>query len=44
LGIPDALDDLRLPDDAARWDALPAGTVTQKGLALFPRIEIEESA
>ncbi len=43
LGIPDALDDLRLPDDAARWDALPPGTATHKGPALFPRIELEES-
>jgi len=43
LGIPDALESARLPDDAARWDALAPGTPTQKGAALFPRIEIEKS-
>ena len=41
LGIPDALAGARLPDDARRWDALAPGTPTQKGAALFPRIETD---
>jgi methionyl-tRNA synthetase len=41
LGIPNALDGARLPDDAARWGVLAPGTPTTKGDALFPRIESE---
>lgn len=44
LGVPDALDGARLPDDAARFDALAPGTPTQKGPALFPRIDLEADA
>jgi methionyl-tRNA synthetase len=39
LGIPDALEGARLPDDAARWGALEPGTATVRGAPLFPRIE-----
>ncbi len=39
LGIPDALSQARLPDDAARWGVLQAGTPTTKGSALFPRLD-----
>jgi methionyl-tRNA synthetase len=44
LGIPDALAQARLPDDAARWGVLPAGTQTTKGSALFPRLEAPADA
>ncbi|MBW1685286.1 MAG: class I tRNA ligase family protein, partial [Deltaproteobacteria bacterium] len=43
LGIPDALAEARLPDDAARWGLLEPGTPTSKGGPLFPRVELEES-
>jgi methionyl-tRNA synthetase len=39
IGVPGALETARLPDDAARWGVLRPGTPTQKGKALFPRIE-----
>ncbi len=42
LGLPDALADARLPEDAAAWDALAAGTSVRKGKALFPRLELPE--
>jgi methionyl-tRNA synthetase len=42
LGIPDALQKARLPDDAAAWGRLEPGTPTQKGAALFPRVELSE--
>ena len=42
LGIPDALEGARLPDDA-RWGGLRPGTPTTKGPALFPRIDPLES-
>jgi methionyl-tRNA synthetase len=44
LGIPDALARAKLPDDAARWGALPPGTKTSKSAPLFPRIESPEPA
>jgi methionyl-tRNA synthetase len=44
LGIPDALAEARLPDDAARWGLLEPGTPTSKGAPLFPRVELEERA
>ena len=44
LGIPNALADARLPDDAARWGLLEPGTPTSKGAPLFPRVELEERA
>jgi methionyl-tRNA synthetase len=42
LGIPDALQKARLPDDVATWGGLEPGTATHKGAALFPRIELSE--
>jgi methionyl-tRNA synthetase len=39
LGLPDALDTARLPDDAARWGLIPIGATTRKGDPLFPRLE-----
>ncbi|MFB3117945.1 MAG: class I tRNA ligase family protein, partial [Myxococcota bacterium] len=44
LGIPDALQTARLPEDAARWGILEPGTATTKGDALFPRVEVPEEA
>jgi len=44
LGIPDALQTARLPEDAARWGILEPGTATTKGAALFPRVEVPEEA
>ncbi len=44
LGIPDALQQARLPDDAQSWGSLEPGTETRKGAALFPRIELPEKA
>ncbi|MDJ0849812.1 MAG: methionine--tRNA ligase [Myxococcota bacterium] len=41
LGVPDALAQAKLPDDAARWGLLAPGTPTSKGAPLFPRIESE---
>ena len=35
LGIPDALEKARLPDDAARWGILEPGTQTLTGYALY---------
>jgi methionyl-tRNA synthetase len=43
LGLEGALDDSRLPDDAA-WGAIPVGNETRKGEPLFPRVEPLESA
>ena len=39
LGLPDALERARLPEDARRWDSPPPGTPTAKGPPLFPRVE-----
>ena len=39
LGLPDALAQAKLPEDAARWGVLAPGTPTRKGEPLFPRIE-----
>ncbi len=39
LGIPDALERARLPDDAAHWGLIEPGTATTQGAALFPRVE-----
>jgi methionyl-tRNA synthetase len=44
LGVPDALEHARLPDDAARWGILEPGTNTTKGDPLFPRVIQEEGA
>ena len=44
LGIPNALAEAKLPDDAARWGLLQPGTPTSKGAALFPRVELEEKS
>ena len=41
LGIREPLTDQRLPQ-AASWGGLEPGTVTTKGDALFPRLEIQE--
>lgn len=38
LGDPDAIRGARLPGDAARFGALPAGTPVSQGDALFPRL------
>src|SRR3954451_11880474 len=38
LGIADRLEDQRLPEDA-RWGLFPRGTKTERGDALFPRLE-----
>jgi len=40
LGIPNALAETRLPEDAARWGDLQPGTRTTQGPSLFPRIEL----
>ena len=40
LGAKGALDGVQLPADAATWDALAPGTPTEKGDALFPRLEL----
>ena len=42
LGLPEALANARLPDDAARWGGLSPGTTTVQGPPLFPRLELEE--
>lgn len=43
LGAPDALDGARLPASASELGALPPGTPTAKGAALFPRLEVPET-
>ena len=43
LGIPDALESARLPDDASRWGLLEPGTATSKGEPLFPRVELPDA-
>ena len=43
LGLPDALERARLPDDAVRWGGIEPGTRTTKGPALFPRIDVPEA-
>jgi methionyl-tRNA synthetase len=42
LGLPDALETARLPDDARSWSAPAPGTPTTKGASLFPRVESPE--
>jgi methionyl-tRNA synthetase len=42
LGIPDALQQARLPGDAGTWGGLEPGTATHQGAALFPRVELAE--
>ena len=44
LGIPDALQTARLPEDAGRWGVLEPGTATSQGASLFPRAEVPEEA
>jgi methionyl-tRNA synthetase len=43
LGVPTALDDARLPEDAA-WGGIREGAATTKGEPLFPRVELEVEA
>jgi methionyl-tRNA synthetase len=43
LGLPDALEEARLPDDAARWGGLASGTPTTHVPPLFPRIETPQA-
>jgi methionyl-tRNA synthetase len=38
LGLPDAIEHAKLPEDA-RWGGIPVGATTRKGAALFPRLE-----
>ncbi|MFL5798082.1 MAG: methionine--tRNA ligase [Actinomycetota bacterium] len=38
LGIPESLEDQRLPD-SARWGGLEPGTKTRRGESLFPRLD-----
>jgi methionyl-tRNA synthetase len=40
LGSPRLLETTRLPEGALAWDALPPGSATTKGDALFPRLEV----
>ena len=40
IGSAGELETARLPDAARAWDALPPGTPTRKGDALFPRAEL----
>jgi methionyl-tRNA synthetase len=40
LGVPRALDEARLPQDAKAFGALAPGTPTKAGAALFPRLEL----
>jgi methionyl-tRNA synthetase len=42
LGLEGALDDAELPD-AADWGLIPVGGSTQKGAALFPRIDTKNT-
>jgi len=42
LGLPDAIEHAKLPEDARSWDAPPPGTPTTKGASLFPRVEVPE--
>jgi methionyl-tRNA synthetase len=42
LGLPDAIERARLPDDARSWNAPSPGTPTSKGPPLFPRVEPPE--
>jgi methionyl-tRNA synthetase len=42
LGLPDAIEHARLPEDARSWNAPAPGTPTTKGPPLFPRIEPPE--
>jgi methionyl-tRNA synthetase len=42
LGLPDAIEHARLPEDAGSWNAPPPGTPTTKGASLFPRVEVPE--
>jgi methionyl-tRNA synthetase len=42
LGLPDAIEHARLPEDARSWNAPRPGTPTTKGSPLFPRVEVPE--
>jgi methionyl-tRNA synthetase len=42
IGLPDAIEHARLPEDAGSWNAPPPGTPTTKGASLFPRVEVPE--
>ena len=42
LGLDGAVEDQRVPD-AIAWGKLEPGTITHKGEALFPRVEVETS-
>jgi len=44
LDVADLAGTARLPRDAAAWGQLSPGSATQKGAALFPRIEPRETA
>ncbi len=44
LGLADALEGARLPDDARAWGRLEPGVATRKGPALFPRVELPEGS
>jgi len=42
LGLPDAIEQARLPEDARSWKGPAPGTPTTKGPPLFPRVEPPE--
>jgi methionyl-tRNA synthetase len=42
VGLPDAIEHARLPEDAGSWNTPPPGTPTTKGASLFPRVEVPE--
>jgi methionyl-tRNA synthetase len=42
VGLPDAIEHARLPEDAGSWNTPPPGTPTTKGASLFPRVEMPE--
>jgi methionyl-tRNA synthetase len=42
LGLPDAIERARLPEDARSWNAPLPGTPTTKGPPLFPRVDPPE--
>ena len=42
LGLPDAIERARLPEDARSWNSPAPGTPTTKGPPLFPRLEPPE--
>ena len=42
LGLPDAIEHAKLPEDACSWNVPSPGTPTSKGAPLFPRVELPE--